>query len=94
VRKPFGVRRALSVGLILVAITPAANSAVQDLAAVGPADPAPPDYCKQDPDWYLCRHGDEPSRTPPPTAASAPPSQARAAIRGPDRATTIGSLPR
>lgn len=92
---PFAARRVLTVGLILGAIVAGANGAGQQCAAAsGPADPAPPDYCKQDPDWYLCRHNHEPPRTVPPTVAPAPMTYLRVGTRGPERATTSGSVPR
>jgi hypothetical protein len=39
--------------------------ALAALLAVAPAiaDPPPHDYCKQDPDWYLCQKHQEPPRT-------------------------------
>jgi hypothetical protein len=48
--------------------------------------PPPPDYCKQDSDWYLCQHHQEPPRTSPATAEAD-----RADIRTADRATTVRS---
>jgi hypothetical protein len=87
---PLPARQVLTVGLFLVAIVSGATGAGRDLAVAGGADdPAPPEYCKQDSDWYLCQHNQEPS-VPPTTA----PSQDPVGSRGPERATTVGSLPR
>lgn len=86
----FAARQVLSVGLVLVAIVSGANGAARERAG---HDPTPPDYCKQDPDWYLCQHNKGPSRTVPPTAAPAERSHP-AGSREPERATTSGSLPR
>ena len=88
---PFAARQVLTVGLVLVAIVSGADGAARDRAV---HDPAPPDYCKQDADWYLCQHGQEPSRTVSPTAAPAPSGQRRVESRGPERATTSASVPR
>ncbi len=88
---PFAARQVLTVGLVLVAIVSGANGSAGDRAA---DDPAPPEYCKQDSDWYLCQHSQEPSGTVPPTAAPAPSGQRRVGSRGPERATTSASLPR
>ena len=50
-------------------------------------DSSPPDYCRQDPDWYLCQHHHEPSRTGPAT-----PELDRTGNRGPNLAATVWSV--
>jgi hypothetical protein len=42
--------------------------AVALIAVVRAGDDPPPDYCKQDPDWYLCQHYHQRPRSATPAA--------------------------
>jgi hypothetical protein len=59
------------------------------IAVVRAGDDPPPDYCKQDPDWYLCQHYHQRPRSAAPAAEVDPTGN-----RDPGPATTAWSAPR